>query len=309
MLTIITDKHSNRKYQELLKEKLSESLKDNIDTTIGFPSGNYQTNVIHNSQIWYNSYEINEDGKTRRYWNGFGLSKSIKTKKSLDISVEINIPFTGVNRQVSGFFAKDESTGEIFLMHRGKIGGGRKGIGKNAFINWAGLELIEVIDGEKTSRVIKIANLNNNDLARNIASFVAKVSNFKTFITTKPVDAIELLSIEQLYTLATERSAKKTEKYVVDTYIRDPIIAEIAKRKAKGKCQLCCLNAPFTDKFGKPYLETHHIDWLSTGGEDTVENTIALCPNCHRKMHSLALPEDIALLRERAKYTLLNEEM
>jgi len=24
---------------------------------------------------------------------------------------------------------------------------------------------------------------------------------------------------------------------------------------------------------------------LSEGGEDTLENAIALCPNCHRKMH------------------------
>jgi 5-methylcytosine-specific restriction protein A len=24
---------------------------------------------------------------------------------------------------------------------------------------------------------------------------------------------------------------------------------------------------------------------LSTGGEDTLENAIALCPNCHRRAH------------------------
>lgn len=24
--------------------------------------------------------------------------------------------------------------------------------------------------------------------------------------------------------------------------------------------------------------------WLSNDGEDTIDNTIALCPNCHRKM-------------------------
>ncbi|WP_068985414.1 HNH endonuclease [Lysinibacillus xylanilyticus] len=32
---------------------------------------------------------------------------------------------------------------------------------------------------------------------------------------------------------------------------------------------------------------------LWKGGEDTIENCVALCPNCHRKMHSLALNEDI----------------
>ena len=38
---------------------------------------------------------------------------------------------------------------------------------------------------------------------------------------------------------------------------------------------------------GTHYLEVHHIDQLAKGGADTVENAVALCPNCHRKMHSL----------------------
>jgi 5-methylcytosine-specific restriction enzyme A len=70
---------------------------------------------------------------------------------------------------------------------------------------------------------------------------------------------------------------------------RNQYVAELAKRRAKGICQLCGRPAPFKDKRGNPYLETHHIQWLSEGGEDIIENTVALCPNCHRKMHSLNL--------------------
>jgi 5-methylcytosine-specific restriction protein A len=58
--------------------------------------------------------------------------------------------------------------------------------------------------------------------------------------------------------------------------------------------------APFKDKNGEPFLESHHIEWLSKDGEDTIENSIALCPNCHRKMHSLNLKADIAILKEKA---------
>ncbi|MBC8673865.1 HNH endonuclease [Aeromonas hydrophila] len=36
---------------------------------------------------------------------------------------------------------------------------------------------------------------------------------------------------------------------------------------------------------GTPYLEVHHIQPLANGGEDTIQNTMALCPNCHRKRH------------------------
>ncbi len=85
------------------------------------------------------------------------------------------------------------------------------------------------------------------------------------------------------------------------TYERNIYVSELAKRKAGGICQLCAEPAPFSDKKGSPYLETHHIDWLSKGGEDIIENTVALCPNCHRKMHSLNLKSDQVRLKARAQ--------
>jgi 5-methylcytosine-specific restriction protein A len=77
-------------------------------------------------------------------------------------------------------------------------------------------------------------------------------------------------------------------------------VAELAKRRAQGICQLCDDPAPFVDKKGNPFLETHHIVWLSKDGEDTIENTVALCPNCHRKMHSLNLKYDRNTLTTKA---------
>ena len=68
-------------------------------------------------------------------------------------------------------------------------------------------------------------------------------------------------------------------------YNRDPVIAAYVKKRANGFCQLCGQKAPFNDKNGEPYLECHHIEWLSSGGMDSTENCVALCPNCHRRMH------------------------
>ena len=75
-------------------------------------------------------------------------------------------------------------------------------------------------------------------------------------------------------------------------------MAEYTKRRANGICQLFEEIAPFKDKKGNPYLENHHIIWLANGGEDTIENTVALCPNCHHKMHSLNLKEDVKKLQD-----------
>ena len=77
---------------------------------------------------------------------------------------------------------------------------------------------------------------------------------------------------------------------------RDPYVSEHVKRRANGMCDLCNMHAPFDDKKGKPYLESHHVVWLSEGGEDTIDNAVALCPNCHKKMHIVNDPNDVKAL-------------
>lgn len=69
-------------------------------------------------------------------------------------------------------------------------------------------------------------------------------------------------------------------------FLRNPdVVAEVLVR-ANGYCEQCKSAAPFLRaKDGTPYLEVHHIVQLSQGGEDSVRNAIALCPNCHRKVH------------------------
>ncbi|WP_428946851.1 HNH endonuclease [Acidithiobacillus ferrooxidans] len=72
----------------------------------------------------------------------------------------------------------------------------------------------------------------------------------------------------------------------VVAYERNPdVVAEVLTR-ADGKCEACKKPAPFLRRSnGKPYLEVHHVMQLADGGDDTVENAIAVCPNCHRKAH------------------------
>ncbi len=84
------------------------------------------------------------------------------------------------------------------------------------------------------------------------------------------------------------KAAKKPKKLTITTvaYERNPDVAAQVLVNAKGKCEVCGKNAPFRRKSDNtPYLEVHHRKPLSEGGEDTVANAIALCPNCHRNMH------------------------
>lgn len=89
------------------------------------------------------------------------------------------------------------------------------------------------------------------------------------------------------------KAARLPKRVVVTTevYARNPdVVAEVLYR-ANGICGRCGGDAPFRRKRdGSPFLEVHHVVRLSDGGEDTVENAVATCPNCHREVHDIARP-------------------
>lgn len=101
------------------------------------------------------------------------------------------------------------------------------------------------------------------------------------------VKEAQRLPPEELHKRLAE-SPKYPEKVLVNTTVfrRDPyVIAEVLAR-ADGVCQSCHAPAPFLrGSDGTPYLEVHHQVRLADGGEDTILNARALCPNCHRKAH------------------------
>lgn len=93
----------------------------------------------------------------------------------------------------------------------------------------------------------------------------------------------------------------KTHMTEVEVKERSTLVAEIVKERAAGVCQLCNKPAPFFNKKGEAYLECHHVIWIARGGADEVYNAVALCPNCHRKMHILDEKSDVDYLMEIAK--------
>jgi 5-methylcytosine-specific restriction endonuclease McrA len=84
------------------------------------------------------------------------------------------------------------------------------------------------------------------------------------------------------------RAPKKPQSRLALTLVfdRNPdVVAEVLAR-ADGKCELCFNPAPFyRSSDGTPYLEVHHLVRLADGGDDTIENAVAACPNCHRQQH------------------------
>jgi len=85
-------------------------------------------------------------------------------------------------------------------------------------------------------------------------------------------------------------SPQKTQRNVTQ-YVRSPQVVAERLRLAQGFCEgihgiRCKHPAPFLKRSNnEPFLEVHHIIPLSKKGFDKVNNTAALCPNCHREVH------------------------
>ncbi|MWV39499.1 HNH endonuclease [Natrialba sp. INN-245] len=83
----------------------------------------------------------------------------------------------------------------------------------------------------------------------------------------------------------TAESAPTSTSSTGRSYPRSDIVRKFALRVADGVCQGCEEEAPFLKKNGEPFLEVHHLTRRSDGGPDDPANVIALCPNCHRRVH------------------------
>ncbi len=147
-----------------------------------------------------------------RYWNAFGLGDPNDTS----IVVEVNPPRQGINRRCSGAFAEDDD-GEVYLVHRGRVGGGREGIGKSAFLNWWSGPLRDVEDDDRTNQVVVVGRLGDEHFAARLASFVHLVHTFKAWATgseeggdEQVIDETETLK-NSGHTFRPERTEKRTK--------------------------------------------------------------------------------------------------
>ncbi len=163
-----------------------------------------------------------------------------------------------------------------------------------SFISISKTNSITYINEDQWSRLLWLASQKNPDQFPDLIGPDVEILR-KEFDDT--VRKEQSKSINELKKLAEKKASKSTSSTAqTKIYHRDPTIAAYVKKRAAGNCQLCGGKAPFTDQFGEPYLECHHIEWLSNGGMDSIDNCVALCPNCHRKMHIVNDLHDIETL-------------
>jgi len=174
-MRIIKQKDSIAKAQELLQKRFVEASDESITVDIG-----WKGETVHDRQVyWIAKENIWAYSRLRgnRYRNVFGVGKPL-ARSSVSIDCLINIPIDGIDRKIAGAYAIDD-VGDFYIIHRGKIGGGKEGIGKELFVQQYTGEWDIVEDGDRQSRVVILGSLDDPDLITKISKFVYEVRRIK----------------------------------------------------------------------------------------------------------------------------------
>ncbi len=167
---------------------------------------------------------------------------------------------------------------------------------------------------ELAGNLYTVEELDLNGKPRNVIKFPLRLKdNTEIEVDKENLDDIQKekqirarkCSYDELKEAAKSNNGKARKiKTKTTTIVRNEAVSEFTKRRANGICDLCDHPAPFIDKDGVPYLECHHVKTLADGGPDAIYNTVALCPNCHRRMHKLKDSKDKTKLKKKIKYYL-----
>ncbi|MDP3002528.1 MAG: hypothetical protein Q8N38_05315 [Bacteroidales bacterium] len=174
MITVITDREQIAKLHRRFHKRLSNFLTDDIDCWVGYPSGSFEDTVKYSDEldIW-----ISHNEQHNRFWNGFGVGRP-RARRNNSLNGEINFPFEGIKRNIAGAFAQEDN-GNILVLHRGRIGGGKPGIGKNYFKdNYRG-DFETVIDDDRETEFCLVGELNSKYFPKQVANFIKEIYRVK----------------------------------------------------------------------------------------------------------------------------------
>lgn len=175
ILKVLEKKGEIKGAQNAFEKKLEEFSDKTGEILIGGLGWHERREVSWSGElgIWWVTYCL-----PNRYENAFGVTEPRwESGYGHSVSCVIDVPFSKINRRIGGAFAQDEKN--LFLMHRGHIGGGRKGVGKTLFTdNYTG-KFVPVQDGNVWSEMALIAAIKSERCPIQVAYFVKELQRIK----------------------------------------------------------------------------------------------------------------------------------
>lgn len=231
-----------------------------------------------------------ESGKTYGYsdgWTEDGIFQYTGEGQSGDMT------FTPGNEAIRDHKKNGE---DLFLFE--DLGKG-KGVRYLGLFECASWDEIRSTDKAKQTRKVLVFNLIPVETAANSS---------EPLFVSPPVSKAQ--SLEELrreaYSASTEGKAiSKTRDTMRLWFERSKKVRDYVLARSGGICEACELPAPFKKRDGSPYLEPHHTTRLADEGPDHPAWVGAICPTCHRRIHS---GEDGALLNKQLQERLIAKE-
>ncbi|MGQ8707518.1 HNH endonuclease [Serratia sp. TSA_198.1] len=190
-----------------------------------------------------------------------------------------NMEFTNGNKHIRDH----KENGRDILLFEYKKKAGVKLVGLFECDSW---NYTQCIDTEKNMRQGIIFNLFP----------VSSTQEIDNDITSPEIDQ-KKETIEQLRAKAITSSMMTGQRQESDNkrswFKRSEDVKKYVLQRANGICESCDKPAPFKKKNGEPYLEPHHTKRLADEGPDHPQWVGAICPTCHRRIHSGADGMDV----------------
>jgi len=197
MLTLIEPLRGKNEAMAKLRARLEKAWSNRERRVVVWRPDSRAMTIHHNGKYWFSSLAPNQDDVTPRFWNPFG---EYRATGNFQIAVELNVPTASNSGRVSGFFAIDVETGSAYLMHDGGVGGGRKGVGRTAFLAWSDSKLVPVVDLQGDIRLgIVVAPVDAESTSSDVARFVQKTIDFKEAVVNGETETEQARAAQQRY--------------------------------------------------------------------------------------------------------------
>ena len=138
-------------------------------------------------------------------------------------------------------------------------------------MTWELIFFVDYINSEKISKKTFLQNLGYSEKDRLMGN--RRVTENYNNYTNKIKEVKEVKKVKKEITF---------KECVVRKIKRDPNIVKKIKEMNNWKCQACSFT--FMKEDGTNYVEAAHINQLSKSHDDSLENLLALCANCHKML-------------------------
>lgn len=280
-MKIITNSKTSRRCKRIFRDRMLKECSVRILCTVTDRSSrNPQPKYVYYSpalKIWYN---CDWDGI-----NEFGIGKPEENGHAFPVAYFNVAKNTAV-------FGEDE--GNLYILHSGRIGGGKPGIGKNLLLkNYSRPNaILNFKNNYQTKQYILIADLDSKNLPKKVAEFIYEVYRIKDDFAKGRLG--NLNDRTQLKKYTDEFPEGRKFEQLHKSRERNSRVVLIAKQQFIEKhgrlfCEVCNFNFEETyGPIGKYFIEGHHTIAVSNMKSDhktKPEDIAMVCSNCHRMVH------------------------